>query len=338
MGLLYACRKLFGAPVRVVEGAGEMRIWTFIVHIVPLGMKTSSSLIHRCWGKRPGADLVSFIVSVRRFRYMALFDRYVGIDYSGAETADSSLSSLRVYVSSPSNPPQEELPPPSPRKYWTRRGIAQWLCTELSKDIPALVGIDHGFSFPLAYFDRHSLKHNWSEFLDDFQRHWPTDDRVTCVDFIRDGACGKGDLRSGDPSWLRLTEQWTATAKSARESARPVTVDKFDADADIEVVGSGAGGMTAALFGRWLGNDVVLLEKASELGGTSRKSAYWSWIPNNEPMRAMGIQDPLDGFLRLVARLSRSIQYDPSSPTLGLTEWEVALASACHRSSEIVVF
>ena len=145
---------------------------------------------------------------------MALFERYIGIDYSGAETADSSLSGLRVYVSSHSNPPQEELPPPSPRKYWTRRGVAQWLCSELSKDMPTLVGIDHGFSFPLAYFDRYSLKHNWSEFLDDFQRLWPTDDRATCVDFIRDGACGRGDLRTGDPSWMRLTERWTATAKS----------------------------------------------------------------------------------------------------------------------------
>jgi heterodisulfide reductase subunit A-like polyferredoxin len=104
---------------------------------------------------------------------------------------------------------------------------------------------------------------------------------------------------------------------AARESARPITVDKFDATAGIVVVGSGAGGMTAALFGRWLGNDVVVLEKAPELGGTSRKSAYWFWIPNNEPMRAMGIQDPLDGFLRLVARLSRLTRYDPSSPTFG---------------------
>ncbi|TMQ23403.1 MAG: FAD-binding protein [Candidatus Rokuibacteriota bacterium] len=92
--------------------------------------------------------------------------------------------------------------------------------------------------------------------------------------------------------------------------------------------------MTAALFGRWLGNDVVLLEKAPELGGTSRKSAFWFWIPNNEPMRAMGIQDPLDGFLRFVARLSRPTQYDPSSPTFGLTKWEVAMASAIRGGDD----
>jgi hypothetical protein len=107
---------------------------------------------------------------------MPLFERYIGIDYSGAQTAESSLSGLRAYVSTPSDLPREELPPPSPRKYWTRRGIAKWLCAELSSDIPTLIGIDHGFSFPLAYFKAYALDHDWSAFLDDFQHHWPTDE------------------------------------------------------------------------------------------------------------------------------------------------------------------
>jgi len=145
---------------------------------------------------------------------MPLFDRYIGIDYSGAETAESSLSGLRVYLAIGSNEPREELPPPSPRKYWTRRGIAHWLCSELSKESPTIVGIDHGFSFPVAYFEKYALPHDWSAFLDDFQRHWPTDAPATYVDFIREGACGQGEQRRGDPSWFRLTEHWTATAKS----------------------------------------------------------------------------------------------------------------------------
>jgi hypothetical protein len=44
--------------------------------------------------------------------------------------------------------PQEVSPPPSPRRYWTRRGIAEWLGARLAEDMPTLVGIDHGFSFP----------------------------------------------------------------------------------------------------------------------------------------------------------------------------------------------
>ena len=49
------------------------------------------------------------------------FERYVGIDYSGAETPTSSLKGLRVYMGTRSADATEVPPPPSPRKYWTRR-------------------------------------------------------------------------------------------------------------------------------------------------------------------------------------------------------------------------
>ena len=51
-------------------------------------------------------------------------------------------------------------------------------------------------------------------FLDHFQRHCPTDERNTYVDFVREGACGAWQEVIGDPCWLRVTEMWTATAKS----------------------------------------------------------------------------------------------------------------------------
>src|SRR3954471_4593353 len=54
----------------------------------------------------------------------------------------------------------------------------------------------------------------------------------------------------------------------ARESAAPATGDgPADVVTDVIVVGGG-GGLPTALFSRWLGNAVVLLEKAPELGGT----------------------------------------------------------------------
>lgn len=55
------------------------------------------------------------------------FTRYIGIDYSGAQTPTTSLKGLRVYLVDQKNVPTEALPPPSPRKYWTRRGLAEWL-------------------------------------------------------------------------------------------------------------------------------------------------------------------------------------------------------------------
>ncbi len=142
------------------------------------------------------------------------FDVYIGIDYSGAQTPLSSLKGLRVYRADRASMPEEVQPPPSPRKYWTRRGIAQWLLEELREDHPILIGIDHGFSFPLRYFEAHHLPPDWSLFLDDFQRHWPTDGDHVYVDFIRDGFLGNGAARSGDRRWRRITEERARSAKS----------------------------------------------------------------------------------------------------------------------------
>jgi len=140
------------------------------------------------------------------------FDRYVGIDYSGAESPTSSLPGLRVYVAGRNSVPSEVQPPPSPRKYWTRRGIAEWLVQSLSEAPPTLVGIDHGFSFPVRYFDKYRLQHDWSEFLDDFQLHWPTDHN-TYVSIVRDGGYGDAAARCGKATWRRVTEE-RARAKS----------------------------------------------------------------------------------------------------------------------------
>jgi hypothetical protein len=92
---------------------------------------------------------------------MPAFVRTIGIDYSGAETPTASLKGLRLYVSKGEAPPVEVLPPTSPRKYWTRRGIAEWLVERLAEDAPTLVGIDHGFCFPLHYFEAHGLTPDW---------------------------------------------------------------------------------------------------------------------------------------------------------------------------------
>jgi Hsp20/alpha crystallin family len=65
----------------------------------------------------------------------------------------------------------------------------------LAEDVPTLVGIDHGFSFPLRYFETYSLKPDWPAFPDDFRRHWPTDEDNTYVDFVRDGTVDNGAAR-----------------------------------------------------------------------------------------------------------------------------------------------
>lgn len=154
------------------------------------------------------------------------FERYVGIDYSGAQTPASSLSGLRVYVADRVALPSEAGPPPSPRKYWTRRGISEWLRDRLSEDRPTLVGIDHGFSFPVQYFERNQLPCDWTAFLEDFQRHWPTDRNHVYVDFVREGMTGNGVARSGSRRWRRLTEVRAGAAKSVFQFDVPGSVAK----------------------------------------------------------------------------------------------------------------
>ncbi|MPW19330.1 FAD-dependent oxidoreductase [Paraburkholderia sp. CNPSo 3157] len=116
-------------------------------------------------------------------------------------------------------------------------------------------------------------------------------------------------------------------------SAKAADQLKFDAEYDIVVCGGGGGGLPCALFSRWLGNRVAILEKAGSVGGTAAKAAFWYWVPNNEPMRRAGIADPKDDYLRYVARLSRPEQYDPALPRFGLSEWEYEMCEAIYDSA-----
>jgi 3-oxosteroid 1-dehydrogenase len=60
---------------------------------------------------------------------------------------------------------------------------------------------------------------------------------------------------------------------------------------DFVIVGSGAGSLCAALVLRQAGKRVLVLEKASLLGGTTATSGGVMWIPNNRYMKEQGISD-----------------------------------------------
>jgi len=141
------------------------------------------------------------------------FDRFVGIDYSGASTPLARLPGLRVYCAE-GDADAVEVPAPGPRRHWSRRGVAEWLVERLREATPLAVGIDHGFSFPLAYFERHGLALDWPAFLEDFRQHWPTDGDDARVEQVRLGTLGRGALRTGDSRWRRLTELRARSPKS----------------------------------------------------------------------------------------------------------------------------
>jgi len=66
---------------------------------------------------------------------------------------------------------------------------------------------------------------------------------------------------------------------------------RWDECCDVLVIGSGAGGMTAALRAHDLGLDTLVIEKSGQYGGTSAVSGGGIWIPDNHRVRALGGED-----------------------------------------------
>ncbi|MES2884035.1 MAG: FAD-dependent oxidoreductase [Pseudomonadota bacterium] len=95
----------------------------------------------------------------------------------------------------------------------------------------------------------------------------------------------------------------------------------WDQDFDVIVVGSGAGGMTAALCAAGEGLSAVVLEKSEFYGGTSAVSGGGIWIPCNDDIAKNGGQDSFDealGYVKLLtegevpeARIAAYLKHAP---------------------------
>lgn len=66
---------------------------------------------------------------------------------------------------------------------------------------------------------------------------------------------------------------------------------EWDHITDLLVVGSGGGGMTAALIAKDHGLDALVIEKANVYGGSTAMSGGSVWVPNNHLMQQAGLQD-----------------------------------------------
>jgi uncharacterized short protein YbdD (DUF466 family) len=140
------------------------------------------------------------------------FDLHVGINYSGAGSPTSRSAQLQVYAVAKDQKPAPVTPPAIPegqRWNWCRKEIADWLIELAKAGRRFIAGIDHAFSFPVAYFERYGLK-DWDQFLDDFRTHWPTDEPHTYVDFVRE----RNPPRTGSGDEFRLVEMRSHSARS----------------------------------------------------------------------------------------------------------------------------
>lgn len=72
-------------------------------------------------------------------------------------------------------------------------------------------------------------------------------------------------------------------------------------ECDVLIVGSGIGGITAAITAKLAGLEPLLIEKQHEIGGSSALSGGVLWLPNNPVMQRDGIADSREDALTYLA-------------------------------------
>jgi succinate dehydrogenase/fumarate reductase flavoprotein subunit len=73
-----------------------------------------------------------------------------------------------------------------------------------------------------------------------------------------------------------------------------ISIPSWDHTADVVVIGSGGAGLASAMGALESGASVIVLEKASAVGGTTGISGGGMWVPNNSLAVAQGLTDPID--------------------------------------------
>lgn len=87
---------------------------------------------------------------------------------------------------------------------------------------------------------------------------------------------------------------------------------RWDRVVDAVVVGSGGAALTAATMAHDGGAEVLVLEKADMIGGTTAVSGGVAWLPGNHHMAEVGIPDSREDALAYLRRLTNGHEHDPA--------------------------
>jgi succinate dehydrogenase/fumarate reductase flavoprotein subunit len=88
--------------------------------------------------------------------------------------------------------------------------------------------------------------------------------------------------------------------------------EQWDRTVDVVVLGSGCAGLTAATLAHDGGAEVLVLEKADLIGGTTGVSGGMPWVPMNRHMADLGIDDDREEALGYIRRLTLGREPDPA--------------------------
>lgn len=88
--------------------------------------------------------------------------------------------------------------------------------------------------------------------------------------------------------------------------------NRWDRVVDVVVVGSGGAALVSATLAHDQGSEVLIVEKASMVGGTTAVSGGVMWLPNNHKMAEAGIPDSREAALAYVQRITAGRAPDPA--------------------------
>ena len=79
---------------------------------------------------------------------------------------------------------------------------------------------------------------------------------------------------------------------------------KWDMEADVVAIGSGIGGLSAAITAHDLGASAIVLERSDQVGGVTALSMGEVWVAGNKHCAAIGVEDSVDSGFRYLKPLS----------------------------------
>ena len=89
-----------------------------------------------------------------------------------------------------------------------------------------------------------------------------------------------------------------------------MTTPVFDHEVDVLVIGSGGGGMTAALKAKAEGLDALIVEKSAQFGGSTALSGGGIWVPGAPSQRRAGYTPDPDGTFDYLKRITGGLVSD----------------------------